>query len=239
MDALYLKVRHEGTVESQAVLITYGVNLDGRREILGSSVSLSEAEIHWREFLESLLERGLRGVKLITSDDHSGLRAALNSVFPSVLWQRCQFHMMQNAQNYAPKKHMKEEIVSSMRHIFKAPTLASAHWMIEETVKKFEKSAPQFIDWLEKNILEGLTCFHFPESHQKKIRTSNGMERINREIRRRTKVAVLFPNKDSALRLVTAILMDIHEDWMVGPQYLNMDELNSKQINHNFKLKIA
>lgn len=224
LDATYLKVRHNGTVRSQAVLIAYGVNMFGRREILSASTSLSEAEVHWRDFLKSLVKRGLSGLKLITSDDHSGLKAALGSVFPSVLWQRCQFHLSQNAQSYAPKKHMKEEIALSMREIFNSPSIESAEAMIQHTAKQFERSAPEFVEWLEDNIYEGLTCLKFPRRHRKKIRTSNGIERINREVKRRTRVAVLFPNDASALRLVTAVLIEIHEEWVSGRQYLDMEE---------------
>ena len=235
LDATYLKVRHNGTVRNQAVLIAYGVNMFGRREILGASISLSEAEVHWRIFLDSLVKRGLSGVKLITSDDHSGLKAALNSVFPSVPWQRCQFHMSQNAQHYAPKKHMRGEIAFAMRNIFNSPSIETAEAMISHTVKQFEKSAPEFINWLENNISEGLTCLGFPQKHQKKIRTSNGIERVNREVKRRTRVAVLFPNDASALRLVTAVLMEIHEEWITGRQYLDMEELSSFNTTQELK----
>jgi len=224
LDATYLKVRHNGTVRSQAVLIAYGVNVFGRREILGASISLSEAETHWRDFLSSLVKRGLSGIKLITSDDHAGLRAALRSVLPSVPWQRCQFHMSQNAQHYAPKKAMREEIAFAMRSIFNSPSLQMAEIMVTQAVDQFEKSAPEFTRWLEENISEGLTCFNFPQKHRKKIRTSNGIERVNREVKRRTRVAVLFPNDASALRLVTAVLMEIHEEWITGRQYLDMEE---------------
>ena len=223
LDALYLKVRHDGTVIDQAVLIAYGINHFGRREIVGTSVSLSEAEIHWRTFLESLQQRGLSGLELITSDDHSGLRAALRKVFPSVRWQRCQFHMSQNAQHYAPKKHLREEIAYAMRDIFNSPTLEAAQRMAKEVCDRFAKCAPEFVQWLDDNVDEGLTCFQFPKQHRRRIRTSNGVERINREVKRRTRVAVLFPNAESALRLVTAILMEIHEEWVTGRSYLNME----------------
>jgi transposase-like protein len=223
LDAVYLKVRHSGTVIDQAVLVAYGINAFGRREILGASISLSEAEVHWRSFLESLQQRGLTGLQLITSDDHAGLKAALRSVFPSVAWQRCQFHMSQNAQHYAPKKHLREDIARAMRDIFNSPSLESAHHTVKVVSKEFEHSAPEFVQWLDTNIEEGLTCYHFPRKHRRRIRTSNGAERINREIKRRTRVAVLFPNSESALRLVTAILMDIHEDWVTGKVYLNME----------------
>lgn len=224
LDALYLKIQHNGTVIDQAVLIAYGVNSFGRREILGASVSLSEAEVHWRTFFESLQKRGLAGVKLITSDDHSGLRAAMKAVFPATPWQRCQFHMSQNAQSYSPKKHMRAEIAEAMRSIFNSPSIETAELMIRNTIDSYSKRAPEFSSWLESNIREGLTCFQFPKKHQKRVRTSNGIERVNREVKRRTRVAVLFPNKESALRLVTGVLMEIHEEWITGKQYLDMTE---------------
>jgi len=222
LDALYLKVRHNGTVIDQSVLIAYGINVFGKREIVGASISLSEAEVHWRTFLEGLQQRGLSGLELITSDDHAGLRAALRSVFPSVRWQRCQFHLSQNAQHYAPKKHLRAEIAGAMKDIFNSPTLAAAEQMVKQISCRFAKSAPEFSTWLEDNVHEGLTCYQFPKKHRRRIRTSNGVERINREVKRRTRVAVLFPNGASALRLATAVLMEIHEEWVTGKTYLDM-----------------
>ena len=234
LDATYLKVRHSGTVINQSILIAYGVNSEGQREIVGASTSLSEAEVHWRTFLESLVKRGLNGLELITSDDHVGLRKARQKVFPSVPWQRCQFHMSQNAQSYAPKKSLKEPIGQAMRDIFNSPDLNNAKQRAEETAINFMKKAPEFSSWLENNIEEGLTCFNFPRSHRIKIRTSNGLERVNREIKRRTRVAVLFPNAEAALRLVTGVLIEIHEDWITDKIYLKMSE-NKKNIKWLFE----
>ena len=236
LDAVYLKVRHNGTVIDQAVLIAYGINQFGKREFVGASVSLSEAEVHWRDFLESLQERGLGGLELITSDDHSGLRAALRSVFPAVLWQRCQFHMIQNAMHYAPKRNLREKIASAMKDIFNSPGRKEAQRMVKEVSKAFEEEAPEFVDWLAENVEEGLTCYSFPKKHRKRIRTSNGVERINREIKRRARVAVLFPNKESALRLVTAILMEIHEEWVTGKVYLDMEQETEEESKAGWEL---
>lgn len=222
LDAIYLKVRHCGTVIDQAVLIAYGINQFGKREILGGSVGLSEAEVHWRKFLESLQKRGLTGLELVTSDDHAGLRAALRGVFPSVPWQRCQFHMSQNAQHYVAKQYLREEIAGAMKDIFNSSSLLAAQTMAKEVGKRFARKAPDFVKWLEENINEGLTCYRFPKKHRKRIRTSNGAERVNREVRRRARVAALFPNEESALRLVTAILIEIHEEWITGKVYLDM-----------------
>lgn len=223
MDARYEKIRHEGSVRDLAVLSAIGVNEHGKREILGISVSLSEAEVHWRSFFETLQKRGMKGLKLIISDDHSGLGAARRAVFPSVPWQRCTFHMAQNAQAYVPKKEMKEEISQSVRDIFNCPSMDLALACKKSTVEKYEKTAPTFCKWLEDNIEEGLVFFKFPVSHRKRIRTSNAMERLNQEIKRRTRVVRVFPNKESCERLVTAILQETHEEWISGKIYLNKE----------------
>ena len=231
VDALYLKIRHNGSVIDMAVLLGYGITPEGKREILGASVSLSESEIHWREFFQNLQTRGMRGLRLIVSDDHAGMRNARMAVFPSVPWQRCQFHLAQNAQAYAPKKSMRGEIAETMREIFNSPTLAMARETARLAIERYQKRAPEFAKWLGENIEEGLTVHQFPQEHRKKIRTSNGMERLNKEVKRRTRVAVLFPNKESALRLVTGVVIEIHEEWITGKQYLDMSPL----LNQNLK----
>ena len=221
VDARYEKVRHAGNVIDLAVLSAIGVNGEGKREILGLSVSLSEAEVHWRHFFEELQKRGMRGLELIISDDHSGLGAARKAVFPSVPWQRCTFHMAQNAQAYAPKQEMKEEIGQVLRDIFNCPNLKLALECKRMAIEKYGKAAPRFAEWLENNIEEGLSFFNFPQEHRKKIRTSNAMERLNQEIKRRTRVVRVFPNEASCERLVTAVLQEIHEEWISGKTYLN------------------
>lgn len=159
------------------------------------------------------------------SDDHHGLKAARMAVFPSVPWQRCQFHLAQNAQAYAPKKSMRQEIADIIREICNSPNLEMAREMVRQAVTNYQKKAPEFVKWLEENIEEGLTIYQFSREHWRKIRTSNGMERVNREVKRRTRVAVLFPNKESALRLVTGVIIEIHEEWITGKQYLDMSPL--------------
>ena len=228
-DAVYLKIRHNGSVIDQAVLLAYGVNEEGKREILGASTSLSEAEVHWREFFESLQKRGLRGVRLLISDDHAGLKKARKAVFPSISWQRCQFHLAQNAQQYSPTKAMRAEIGRAMRSVFECTERELAEESKLRVIEKFSKKAPEFINWFEKNIDEGLSCLSFPEKHRKRIRTTNGLERVNREIKRRTRVATLFPSGESALRLVTGVLTEIHEDWVTGKAYLDMSELREEE----------
>ncbi len=222
LDAHYEKVRINGSVQSCAVFTAIGVHPDGKREILGVSVSLSEAEVHWRDFLTSLLSRGLHGVLLIASDAHSGLRAARESLFNGVRWQRCQFHLQQNAQAYVPKKTMQKQVHEDIKDIFAAPDGQMAHDRLKGYVEKYALSAPNLSQWMEEHLAEGLTVFELPKTHRKKMRTSNALERLHEEIKRRTRVARLFPNEASLLRLVSAIEMEISEDWVAGKRYLNM-----------------
>lgn len=222
LDARYEKIRHGGTVVDCAVLLAIAVHTDGKRHVLGCSVSLSEAEVHWRDFLNSLVKRGLHGVQLITSDAHAGLGAARKSVFPSVPWQRCQFHLQQNAQQYVPKKSMKEEVAEDVREIFNAKNLNTANEMLKKFVSFYEEKAPDLAQWAESNIPESLTVMNLPKKHQRRLRTSNSLERLNREILRRTRVATLFPNSKSCLRLVSAVLAEVDQDWQTGKIYLNM-----------------
>ena len=223
LDAHYEKVRHGGTVIDVAVLKAVGVNYEGHREILGVSVRLSEAEAHWKEFLEGLSARGITGIELIISDDHSGLRAARKAVFPSIPWQRCTFHMSQNAQAYVPKKSMSEEVAQVVRDIFDSSSKIIALSIKDEAIKKYSETAPDFCRWLENNIEEGLSFMALPRIYWKQIRTVNMVERLHREIRRRTRVAGLFPNSESCLRLITAVLQEIHEGWQVGRVYMKME----------------
>lgn len=220
LDAKYEKVRIGGTVVSAAVLIAVGVLPDGHRSVLGVSVSLSEAEVHWREFLASLMERGMHGVVCVTADDHKGLNAALTAQLPGVLRQRCQFHLQQNAQKYVPRVTMREGVASDIRSIFNAPDIKEAQRFLTLTTSKYRKSAPQLSKWMEEAIPQGLTVFELPRHTQKKLRTTNGLERLNKEIERRTRVASLFPNTDSLLRLVSALLMEISEEWETGKVYM-------------------
>jgi len=223
-DARYEKVRQDGCVVSSAVLIAYGVDYEGKRRILGVSVSLSEHEVHWRNFFISLTERGLHGVELIISDAHAGLKAARKTVFPSTPWQRCQFHLQQNAQSYVPKQNMKREVAADIRSILQAPNIEEAERLLKLIVKKYQNTAGKLSEWMEENIPESLTIMRFPESHRKRLRTSNIAERVNKEIRRRTKVASIFPNTESCLRLVTAVIMEIDEEWLDGITYLAVND---------------
>lgn len=223
LDARYEKVRMDGQIRDTAILIASGVARDGKRCMLGVSVSMSEAEQHWRLFLEGLIERGLQGICLIISDDHSGLRKARQALFTGIPWQRCQFHLQQNASQYVPRKRMRAEVAADIRAVFNAPDLAQAEGYLRKIVVKYAVVASDLADWMEAAIPEGLTVFDFPESHRRRIRTSNMLERVSQEIKRRTRVVRLFPNQSSCLRLVSAILMEISENWETGRIYLNIE----------------
>ncbi len=223
LDARYEKVRHNGSVISCAVLIATGVTDEGKRTILGVSVSLSEAEVHWRGFLSSLKRRGLHGLKMITTDDHNGIKAALKATFNGVPWQRCHVHLQRNASPYVPKREMREEVASDIRSIFNAPDRSEAERLLEKAVEKYNEKAHKLSIWMEENLPDGFTVFMLPEHQRRRLRTTNMVERLNREIKRRTKVASLFPNEDSLLRLVSAILMETSEDWETGKVYLKME----------------
>jgi putative transposase len=223
LDAYYEQVREDGQVRHLAILVAVGVNRAGKREILGVSVSLSEHEVHWRSFLDRLKTRGLGGVQLIISDDHAGLKAARLAVFGSIPWQRCQFHLQQNAQAYVPRKEMQAEVAEDIRTIFQAPDRATAEAYLAKAVQKYEKLASRLAEWMADNIPEGLTVFAFPVGHRRRIRTTNGVERLHREVRRRARVVSIFPNQASCLRLVSAVLNEISEEWLTGRTYLSFE----------------
>jgi len=226
LDARYEKIRYNGVMRSCAVLVAAGIRTsDGKRTVLGCSVSLSEAEVHWREFLVSLKQRGLNLPKSITSDAHEGLRAALKAAFPGGLWQRCQFHLQQNAQGYVPKQSMKEEVAADIRGVFNAGTLVEAEQKLAKAVEKYGEKAPELSAWMESNLPEGFAIFSLPEPVRRRLRTSNMMENLNLQVRRRTRVASIFPNTASCLRLVSAVLMEISDEWEDSKAYLNPKHL--------------
>ena len=220
LDARYEKVRHGGSVVDCALLIATAVTPDGKRTILGLSVSLSEAEVHWREFLQSLIARGLHGVEFITSDDHAGLKQARTACFPGIPWQRCQFHLQQNAASYVPRQELKAPVAADLRTVFQASDRREADRLLGAMVEKYRPTAPRLVAWLETAVPEGLTVLTLPAAQRKRLRTTNVLERLNEEIRRRTRVALLFPNEASLLRLASAVLIEISEDWETGKIYL-------------------
>jgi putative transposase len=223
LDARYEKVRHGGSIVDCAVFTAIGVDPEGRRSILGVSVSLSEAEVHWREFFKSLIERGLFGVELITSDAPAGLKEARKACFNGVPWQRCQFHLMRNALAHVPREEMKREVMDDLHSVFDSADEHAAGEHLRRVVGKYQKSAPTLAEWMENNVPESFTVFRLPPTHRKRLRTTNMEERLNRELKRRTRVATLFPNEASLLRLVTAVLMEVREEWETGKRYVTFE----------------
>ena len=214
LDARYEKVRHQGQVIDVALLVAVGINPKGHREVLGLSVKLSEAESHWRSFLTDLRERGLHGIELVTSDSHEGLKAARVAVFPAIPRQRCQFHFAQNAQAYVPRAAMRQEVAEAVQSIFRCQTAALVHDRVKDVAEEFSERAPKFTAWLEENVEECFAIYAIDERVQRRLRTVNLLERLNRELRRRTRLVSIFPNDASLLRLASALLAEIHEDWL-------------------------
>ena len=214
LDARYEKARVCGVVRDVAVLSAVGIDPDERRRVLGVSVALSEAEVHWRDFLRSLHARGLRGVEYIVSDDHAGLQAARRAVFGAAQWQRCQFHLAQNAIHHAPSVAIRKCIGTELRAVWNAGSLTKAETALAELVSAYRDTAPKLAAWLEKAAPEGLAVFALPEHHRRRMRTSNPMERgVQQELKRRTIKVRVFPNEAALERLVSAVLVEIDDKW--------------------------
>ena len=226
LDARYEKVHDGGVVRDAAILSAVGVDPEGRRRLLGVSAALSEAEVHWRAFLDSLIERGLRGVEFVVSDDHAGLRAARRAVLPGASWQRCQFHLAQNAIHHAPSLAIRKRVGAELRAVWNARDLHAAEAELRRLVETYADPAPKLAAWLEANVPEGLAVFTLPEHHRRRMRTSNPVERsVQQEIKRRTQKVRVFPNEASLLRLVTAVLVEIDEEWATTDRvYITMDD---------------
>jgi transposase-like protein len=229
LDAHYEKVRVDGRVQDLAILKAIGVHACGHREVLGVSARLSEAEVHWRAFLDDLASRGLKGVELLVSDDHAGLRAARRAVFPAVPWQRCQFHLSQNAQRFARRNQERRRIAQALRDIFNSPSLEDAEAMLKRKVQAFGETNQALSQWMEENVREGLTVHTFARGLHKRIRTVNALENLNKQIRRRTRVVGIFPHEASALRLISAVMAEIHDEWITGRRYLNLEDREEKE----------
>ena len=214
LDARYEKMRQGGIVRDAAVLSAIGIGPDERRRVLGVSVALSEAEVHWRAFLEGLQARGMRGVEYVVSDDHAGLRTARRAVLGGATWQRCQFHLAQNAIHHAPSLEIRKRIGAELREVWNAGSLAKAEAALAELVATYRDTAPKLAAWLEENVPEGLAVFSLPEHHRRRMRTSNPMERaVQQELKRRTCKVRVFPNEASLERLVSAVLVEIDDRW--------------------------
>lgn len=224
LDARYEKVREGGVVMSQAVLIAVGIDWDGRRQILAVEMANRESRSAWRDFLVGLKARGLRGVELVVSDDHAGLVAAIGEVIPEAAWQRCYVHFLRNALDHLPRKHG-DDCLQELRWLYDRRDLAEAKTDLAAWLAKWSARYPRLTAWAEETIEQTLTFFRLPRQHHKHLKSTNMLERLNEEIRRRTYVVRIFPNAQSCLRLVRALAVETNENWMEANRYLNMDDL--------------
>jgi len=234
VDALSLKVREDGRVRSRGVMIGIGVNTDGYREVLGIMTGDTESEASWSEFFSWLKQRGLGGVDLITSDDHGGLVRAIRHHFQGVTWQRCQTHLMRNILDATPKA-LRDEVHRHVRGILDAADIETARMLLNETLKVFEEKAPKAMRILENGFDDATAVLAFPEKYRKRLRTTNSVERLNEEIRRRERVIRIFPNRQSVIRLLGALLMEQDEKWASGRKYLDMEDYFTWRKSHSAK----
>lgn len=224
LDARYEKVRLNGVIQSQAVLIAIGINWEGRREVLGVEIANRESKSSWREFLLGLVERGLCGVELVITDDHAGLQKAIREVLPGVGWQRCYVHFLRNASDHLPRK-ADNDCMTELRWLYDRRTLEEAQTDLAAWLAKWSEQYPKLCAWVEEHIEETFTFYRWPIAHHKHLKSTNMLERMNQELKRRTQVIRIFPNQESCLRLTRALAVETHEDWIEQHRYLNMEIL--------------
>jgi putative transposase len=224
LDARYEKVRESGVIRSQAVQIAVAVDTEGRRQILAVELANRESRSSWRDFLSGLKARGLVGVEFVVSDDHEGLKRAIREVLPEAAWQRCYVHFLRNALDYVPRK-VYDDCLQELRWIYDRRELAEALRDIAQWLAKWQAKYSKLCDWVEENIEETLTYYRLPLPHHKHMKSTNMLERLNQELKRRTHVVRIFPNVASCLRLVRALAVEMHENWLEATRYLNMEHL--------------
>lgn len=220
LDARYEKVREEGRVQSMAVVVAYGVRADGVREVLGMDVTAGEQVVFWRAFLQSLVARGIRGVRLVISDAHPGLKQAIREVFTGAAWQRCRVHFLRNVLARVPKK-AQAMVAATVRTIFEQPDRAAAQAQLATVTATLRERFPAVVTLLEEAEEEVFTFYDFPLEHRRQIYSTNPLERLNKELKRRSAVVGIFPNRAAAVRLLGAVLMEQHEEWLVGRRYFS------------------
>ena len=224
LDARYEKVREDGVIRNLAVLIAIGVDWEGRRNVLAVELANRESLSSWKDFCLELKKRGLTGVELVISDDHAGLRKAIPEVFPEAAWQRCYVHFLRNALDYLPRK-ADNDCLTELRWIYDRRSIQEARQDLAAWLKKWVVKYPKLCDWVENNIEETLTFYRLPRQHHKNLKSTNLLERLNEEIKRRTLVVRIFPNTAACLRLIRALAVEMHENWIEATRYLNMEYL--------------
>lgn len=228
LDARYEKVREDGAVRSQAVLVAIGINWEGRRTVLAVELAHRESVSSWRDLLVSLRQRSLQGVEFVVSDDHAGLRRAIQEVLPEAVWQRCYVHFLRNALDYLPRK-ADDDCLQELRWIYDRRDAQEARQDLSAWLLKWGKRYAKLCSWVEENIEETLSFYRLPRQHHKNLKSTNMLERLMEELKRRTLVVRIFPNAPACLRLVRALAVEIHENWIEAMQYLNMDPLREQK----------
>jgi putative transposase len=228
LDARYERIREAGVIRSQAVLVAIGVDWEGRRQVLGVELANRESRSSWRDFLAGLKARGLFGVEFVVSDDHQGLKAAIREVLPQADWQRCYVHFLRNALDYVPRK-VDDDCLMELRWFYDRRDLAEVRRDIAQWLTKWAAKYPKLTSWVEENVEETLTYYRLPLPHHKHMKSTNMLERLNQELKRRTLVVRIFPNAASCLRLVRALAAEIHEGWLEATRYLNMEHLKERK----------
>ena len=221
LDARYEKVREGGVIQSLAVLVALGINWEGQRQVLAVELANRESQSSWKDFLLRLKQRGLSGVEFVVSDDHAGLKKAISEVFTEAAWQRCYVHFLRNALDYLPRK-ADDDCLQELRWIYDRRDIQEANRDLSAWILKWQAKYPKLADWVEANIHETLTFYRLPRTHHKHLKSTNMLERLNEEIKRRTRVVRIFPNTASCLRLVRALCVETHESWLEDSRYLNM-----------------
>ena len=228
LDARYEKVREDGVIQSQAVLVAIGINWEGKRQILGVELANRESQTSWREFLLALRQRGLTGVEFVVSDDHAGLKKAIAEIVPEAAWQRCYVHFLRNALDYLPRK-ADDDCLQELRWLYERRNLAEAQRDLVAWLGRWQKKYPKLTDWAEEHIGSTLTFYRLPRLHHRHLKSTNMLERLNEELRRRTRVVRIFPNAASCLRLTRALCAETHEAWLEDNRYINMDLLREQR----------
>ena len=224
LDARYEKVREDGVIRSMAVQIAIGINWEGQRQVLAVEAANRESQSSWKDFLLRLKERGLTGVEFVVSDDHAGLKKAISEVLCEAAWQRCYVHFLRNALDYLPRK-ADDDCLQELRWIYDRRDLQEANRDLAAWITKWQGKYPKLVDWVESNIGETLSFYRLPRAHHKHLKSTNMLERLNEEIKRRTRVVRIFPNTESCLRLTRALCVETHETWLEDNRYLNMARL--------------
>jgi putative transposase len=228
LDARYERVREDGAVRSQAVLVAIGINWEGRRNVLAVELAHRESASSWRELLASLRQRSLQGVEFVVSDNHAGLRRAIQEVLPEAVWQRCYVHFLRNALDYLPRK-ADDDCLQELRWIYDRRDAQEARQDLAAWLLKWGKRYAKLCAWVEENIEETFSFYRLPRQHHKNLKSTNMLERLMEELKRRTLVVRIFPNAAACLRLVRALAVEIHENWIEAMQYLNMDPLREQK----------